>query len=341
MSRINSRKIEYGGFLPLELNPGEEYFAAYDDRLGRFNSVKAALDFLIRRLGLKKMHIPYYYCPSTIAAIKNAGIEVCFYHINEEFLPIDLPDEKNSLVLLADYFGICTKKIIEAADMFQNAEIIIDRAHGFFAKPLIRGHVHNVYSAKKFFGIPDGAYLISPAVTLDVHMQSEAHEYADYLLMSYESGTNAAYCKKKEADQRLSVDYGGMSKLAVGLLKNVDYNRVKKRRKENYKFLLSSFRNINELKLPKTSAAYQFPLLISKEGREIKQRLIEEHIFVSTLWDGKDLAERGNAFEINMMENAVFLPMDQRYDEKDMGYIVSRVKKHMADINSKRDIVSG
>lgn len=59
MQEIIRTKNEYGGFLPLELNPGNEYFVEYEDMLCRFNSVKAALNYLIIRLGggAKKRYI--------------------------------------------------------------------------------------------------------------------------------------------------------------------------------------------------------------------------------------------------------------------------------------------
>ena len=51
MTDVIRTKSEYGGFLPLELNPGKEYFAQYDPYLRRFNSVKAGIDYLIKRIG--------------------------------------------------------------------------------------------------------------------------------------------------------------------------------------------------------------------------------------------------------------------------------------------------
>lgn len=329
-------KAEYGGFLPLELNPGEEFFGSYENSLCRFNSVKAALDFLINRLGLKRIYIPYYYCPSTTEAIRKTGIEVRFYHIDETLTPIDLPDESQSMVLLVDYFGVCSNHISELAVKFRSAEVIIDRAHAFYAEPVMDEHIHNVYSAKKFFGIPDGAYLISKAVIPCVESPVEACGYAEYLLATYEMGTNAAYQMKKDVDIMLAANYGCMSKLSIGLLRNVDYDRVKRSRTDNYRVFYDAFRDVNELTLPMMSAAYQFPLLISGHGKVIKQKLIEEHIFVSTLWSGKDLIENGNAFELNMMENAIFLPIDQRYNVEDMEYIVSRVEAVMEGSEHRR-----
>lgn len=56
-----------------------------------------------------------------------------------------------------------------------------------------------------------------------------------------------------------------------------------------------------------------------------KIRVGEKKIFVSTLWKGKELLKKGNEFEINMSDNAVFLPIDQRYDEEDMRFLANTV----------------
>lgn len=326
MGEIRRTKTEYGGFLPIELNQGREYFADYEKQLCRFNTVKAALDCLIGRLGKRSIHVPYYYCPSTIEAIKKTGIEVCFYHIDRNFMPIGLPDEDGSIVLLVDYFGVCTGRVVQFVHSFKRTEVVIDRAHAFFSAPVISRHVHNVYSAKKFFGVPDGAYLISGAMLPYVEPPTFASGYAEYLLKTYEEGTNAAYRMKKDVDNRLANNYGSMSVLSIGLLKNVDYHSVEKKRRDNYRTLREAFNAINCLALPVDSPAYQFPLLILEKGKHIKRMLVEDKIFVSTLWSGQDLKDNGNDFEIDMMENAVFLPIDQRYGSEDMEYIISCVK---------------
>ncbi len=325
MSELKRGKAEYGGFLPLELNPGTEYFAGYENRLCRFNTVKAALDFLIKRLEAEKIYIPYYYCPSTGEAIRKTGINILFYHIDENLTPVDIPDNKGSIVLLVDYFGVCGQRVEKIARSFRKAEVILDRAHAFYEKPLMEAHIYNVYSAKKFFGVPDGAYLIGKNVLPNQEIPVEAYSYTEYLITAYEEGTDAAYAKKKEVDQMLAANYNCMSKLSLGLLKNVDYNRVREQREDNYKTLFEAFKKVNELVLPEKCAAYQFPLLLSDAGNRIKKVLIADKIFVSTLWSGEDLKEKGNTFEINMMNNAVFLPIDQRYDYEDMKYIVKKI----------------
>ena len=336
MAEVKRTKREYGGFLPLELNPGVEYFAKYEPYLGRFNSVKAGLDFLIRRMGKKRIYISYYYCPSTVEAIKQTGIEVCFYHINDKLMPENIIDDPDSIFLLVDYFGICSKKVNLLSESLTNTEVIVDRAHGFYEEPLINERIHNVYSAKKFFGIPDGAYIVSKAITPNLQAPIDAYGYAGYLILTYEEGTNAAYARKKEVDKEIEKNYNCMSKLAIGLLKNVNYERVRIQREINYRYLFEEFKDINALTLPEKCAAYQFPLLIKDWGEQIKRKLVEDCIFVPTLWSGKDLAESGNDFEKAMMNDCVFLPIDQRYDKRDMEYIASKVKEILTDLEDER-----
>ncbi|MBO7426928.1 MAG: hypothetical protein J6U23_14760 [Clostridiales bacterium] len=322
------RKEEYGGFLPLELNSGKEYFSEYESLLSRFNSVKAGLEFIIKETKASKLFLPCYYCPSTTEAILRTGIDVVFYHIDEEMKPKDIPDEAGSLVVLVDYFGVLGKCIEDIAIGFSFAQVILDRAHAFFAKPVLKDNIYNIYSAKKFFGVPDGAYLISSRIRSD-EAPSYSNSYASYLLKTYEEGTNSAYVEKKEVDKYLDSSYKGMSKLSIAILENVDYDSVYDRRKENFAFLKKSFDDVNELDISDHYPAYMFPLLLKKGGNDLKKKLVEEKIYVPTLWSGKYVSENGNEFELNMRDNAVFLPIDQRYDTEDMKYIAYITRKMM------------
>lgn len=319
-------KKEYGGFLPLELNPGQEYFEDYQTNLVRFNSVKAALAYLLVRLDVMKIYLPVYYCPSTTGAIKSLGKKVLFYHIDQGLMPENIPDEPDAAVILVNYFGLLDEKITKLADTYRLANVIIDNAHSFYCRPLIKEHIFNIYSAKKFFGIPDGSYLIGKEICPEEQALSYSGDYSGYLLISYEKGTDMVYEEKKRGDAVIAAHYAPMSVLALGLLKNADYERVRRRRIHNFSLFHKELEPINELKIPRISPAYHYPLLISKAGKHLKKQLIQNQIFVPTLWKSGELTESGNAFERNMSDNAVFLPIDQRYDDHDIGYIIETIR---------------
>lgn len=319
-------KASYGGFLPLELNPGIEWFDQYKQNCRSFNSVKAGLDCLIRKMGIRELSVPYYYCPSTTQAIRNAGVHVHFYHINNQFMPEPSVWEDGRPILLVNYFGILEKQIDKQIQSHKDNIIILDNAHAFFAQPHFAGNLYTLYSAKKFFGVPDGAYLVGKNVKPHEEKPEYAADYLHYSAVTFEQGTNVAYREKKAVDNMLSSHYAGMSILAHGLLQNVDYQRVRNRRTENFYWLWQYLQKVNELEFWETTPAYIFPLLC-KNGRQVKKKLIEKSVFVPTLWSGENLLNHGNEFEIHMSCDAVFLPIDQRYSKEDMQYLVRLIKE--------------
>ena len=67
----------------------------------------------------------------------------------------------------------------------------------------------------------------------------------------------------------------------------------------------------------------------SKSVDDVKLKLIEEKIYVPTLWPGVLDFNNLTQFERNLVDNLVLLPIDQRYDIEDMEYIVKVVMKHI------------
>ena len=67
-----------------------------------------------------------------------------------------------------------------------------------------------------------------------------------------------------------------------------------------------------------------YPFLNNKRG--LKEKLIENKIYVATYW--KEVKERVNtdSFENNLVDYLIPLPIDQRYNLEDMKYIVKFIK---------------
>ena len=62
-------------------------------------------------------------------------------------------------------------------------------------------------------------------------------------------------------------------------------------------------------------------------GKNIKDKLIKEKIYVPTLWKQSDIA---NDFETYLAENSIFLPVDQRYNDEDILFIIEITIKLLA-----------
>lgn len=149
---MNRKNKEYGGFLPLELNPGQEYYYEYEDHMVRFNCAKAAVAQLLEHLDICKIHVPYYLCPNVCSEIEKHGIEVSYYHIGRDLLPekLSVQSEKEA-VYLVNYFGVMGQEWSKMAeDYSQQCLTMIDNCHSFFSDPMKQENVYNIYSAKKF-----------------------------------------------------------------------------------------------------------------------------------------------------------------------------------------------
>lgn len=314
---------EYGGFLPLELNEGEEYYNYPLNKMIRFNCAKAAISCILDKIEADLVYLPYYLCPNVCKEIEHHKIHIKYYHLDKRLLPENVEDKADVCIYLVDYFGVMDKKIAEYVGRIKHAKVIIDNSHAFFNKPIISLNIYNIYSCKKFFGVPDGAYLISKHLDIDEMPPICSSNNSLYLLECVEHGTNYCYQKKIESDKWLAENHGGMSVLAKRILEAIDYEKVKKRRYDNFSLYHEAFSKLNLLNCEDESVPYMYPLNVQ---RNIKKELIENKIYVPTLWAQLiDIRFRGD-IEYMLSDKTIFLPVDQRYNKNDICFIIEKVK---------------
>ena len=110
-----------------------------------------------------------------------------------------------------------------------------------------------------------------------------------------------------------------MSILAQRILMSIDYDAVKYRRHENFSLYEEAFATSNILTCEKESSPYMYPLNI---GKNIKKQLVEQKIYVPTLWDSTLKEQFKEKFEYRLADETIFLPVDQRYEKNDIQYII-------------------
>ena len=316
-------KQEYGGFLPLELNLGgnKPYYYNYSNNIA-VNTIKASFSLLSRQLQIEEIYVPYYLCPNVIKELEHSFCKVLFYNINKKLLPIiDTP--KGKTVYLVDYFGIMDKAVTEYVEKNTDTTFLIDNAHSFYNKPIMRDNVYNLYSCKKFFGVPDGGYLISKKKIEQTYGKTFSSKISNYLIKSLEEGTNSCYQEKKAVDEYINNNFSGISVFAEELLCRIDYEAIKNIRKSNFCIYQNQFDKINQIKSEEDSIPYIYPLNV---GKNIKDKLIKEKIYVPTLWSPCLDKQFDNRLEQKLAADTLFLPLDQRYDERDIKYISEKVK---------------
>ncbi|MCD7765740.1 MAG: hypothetical protein LUH53_04380 [Lachnospiraceae bacterium] len=346
------RREEYGGYLPFETRVGEDYFSRYGEaHILRTNSGKAAIYYALKAAKPRKVYAPHYLCDSVRRMLADSGIEVEQFYLDEEMLPRLWKVEKGAAVLLVNYYGVMEEQVRKAAGQFSS--VIIDNAHAFFAEPILRESVWNVYSCRKFVGVPDGGYLVSaslpgaltpgtsqtgtllsealtPGASMvdasGVHLEPDCvSAHFSYLTTSMEYGMNAAYQEKQDADRYFYGNYAGMSRISRSMLSTADYAYIREKREENYSRLHEKLKDVNQLKLPDTVPAWLYPFWPGERGADLRKELVAEKIYTPTLWRELIRPDFEGTLEYRLSREVIFLPVDQRYDCVDMEELAGRV----------------
>ena len=125
------------------------------------NTGRACFKVILNKLKPTKVYLPYYSCDSLLAPLRSSGIEYAFYPINDTFgIGTDISLGEHEYLLFINYFGLNEGRIQELIGAHGD-KLILDNTHAFFRRAYPANYSFN--SARKWFGVPDGAYLYSPA----------------------------------------------------------------------------------------------------------------------------------------------------------------------------------
>lgn len=147
---------EFGGYLPLELPPprGEFYSTGPEWTVLRLNSGRATFSLAAQHLGARTIWVPHFTCADTRLPFDLLGIEVKTYLLDEKLLPKNIELCDGEALLWTNYYGNARDEDIQEVISRYSDSLIIDNCHAFFSPP--RSGAIFSYSARKFFGVPDG-----------------------------------------------------------------------------------------------------------------------------------------------------------------------------------------
>ncbi len=311
--------IAIGGYFGLET----QHKAHFHKEAVRLNSARNCLEYVLRCRQYKKLFIPYYTCKVILEPLIKLGIPYEFYHINELLEPTRLPDiKKDEGFLYTNYFGLKQNCVKTLANHYGN-QLIVDNAQAFFAEPL--QNIDTFYSPRKFFGVADGAYLYTD-MTLDNNLEQAVSCYKmSHLLKRIDLGAEAGYTDFQTNDDSLSnLDIMKMSKLTETILQGIDYELSKQIRRDNYVFLNDNLgsENLIHLSLDEESVPLVYPFLT--DDISLKQKLIDNKIFVATYWPNVLEWCKENDWESKLTRQTC-LPIDQRYGQDEMTFIIKTI----------------
>lgn len=315
---------EYGGYLPLELPQGKEYYDNLSGmRILRLNCGRSAIYCALLSAAPKKVYIPYYNCATVTKPFELLKIPYEYYRLDDDFIPAGVSLAQDEYLLWVNYFGTAAgSNAWKVFDMHRR--VIFDNTQAFFSPP-VRG-AYNVYSCRKFFGVSDGAYLIAdrldcPALTEDMSATS-----AHYMIKAYESGTNGSYADHLANEAAIFSEPKLMSAFTRRVLSSIDYSYVKKRRIENYKALADILGPMNRLSsIEEDQIPMVYPLLMESEG--LREYLVKNRVYAPHWWKCVLEMVPVDSLESRLSRHLAPLPIDQRYDSGDMREIAEIVKR--------------
>ena len=300
--------------------------------------------------------IPSYTCQTVISPFQQEGWDCYFYDIDkqlrikrESFNEI-LSKVKPKVILFHPYYGCgLTQEEIELLiEAKKNGAIIVeDMTQEIFSKrnkPFVDFYLG---SLRKWFEIPDGAFISSEKYTLlkeDMLLENEdfvtLQKDAMYLRGEYFNNENLNI---KQISIRLN-------KLAVNLIskRNIEIHRMssfsiqsyakcnheenRNIRLNNYNYLLKTLKKtercllVNDSLSNIESAPLYFPIYV--EGREdVQRQLACNRVYAPVLWPVYDKRVLVSEDVQYIYDHILLIPIDQRYNIADMQKIVEILKQ--------------
>ena len=306
-----------GGYFELELRQGEHY---HENAL-KLNTARNCLEYILKAKQYKKILIPYYTCEVILESIKKLKTDYRFYHINQKLEPVKkykLLD--NEAFLYTNYFGLKQETVQRLVNHY-GKKLIVDNSQAFYAKPL--EGIDTFYSARKFFGVPDGAYLYTNKYLEEELNQDISYMRVSHLLKRIDIDSEAGYVDFQQNDNSLvNQPIKKMSNLTDKLLKSIDYETVRLRRRKNYGTLSKQLQNDNQIEfdLDENTVPMVYPYFSNEKN--LRNKLIRNKVFVAKYWENILEWCSSDSLEYKFVERLLPLPIDQRYNQNDMEQIV-------------------
>ena len=321
-------KKEYGGYLPLEFPfyQGEYYKESNKFKVLRLNCGRCTFYYAAKLSNLKKIYLPHFTCEETKVPFQELNIEIDYYYLNDRLLPKDINVKDNEYMFWTNYYGNASNKEINfIVNKYKN--LIIDNCHAFFSKP-IKG-VYNCYSTRKFFGVPDGAYLIKDGLKINEKIpKDDSYNNCLHLIKQIDKGIHYGYEDSLKNEKRLCDSFKSMSRFTEIVLESLNYKEILKIRRRNFLLMHKLLNHINEFPINIRSKTHMYyPLLVM--NTDLRYKLINEKVYNPYWWEHVLKLVPNSSIEYKLSKYTLMLPIDQRYNKKDIYNIAQIVLRNL------------
>ena len=311
---------EIGGYFEIELPKSNEYHK----NLIRLSSGRNAFEYILLANKYTKVFIPYFTCEAILETIIKLKLDYEYYNINENFFPIFNFNiiRVNEVFLYTNYFGICDNQVANVKMKCKN--LIIDNVQAFFSKPI--PNTDTFYSPRKFFGVPDGAYLYSKKKLNSSFEKEVTNARSNHLIKRLELSASEGYDDYKKNEELFKNDpIKEISVISQKLLSSIKYDYVIKKRRSNFKLLNKNLKTINKMDISIESKEVPMVYPFWTKKRNLRQKLLENNIYTAIYWPNVLKWADKNSYEYLMTKEIIYLPIDQRYGSLEMKKIIELI----------------
>lgn len=323
-------KSEIGGYLELD----EFSRPILHGEMIALNSGRSCLEYLIRLRDVRRIWIPDYLCRSISDVCEKCGVDYLIYSITEKMVPrYDFDRRKGDWLYLVDYFGqLSSNDIVDALSRF-DGKVILDEAQSYYRPP--HDHVDVIYTCRKWFGVPDGAFLNTSdgAVLSQSIPAGRSAEHMEHVLGRFEGSAGDYYELAKQNNRRFAHEgLTEMSRLTRNLLQGVDYDQFEVRRFENWHYLDDALGGVNLMSQKCKYAPFMYLLMLPDDSARFRKKLAGRGIYVPALWPNVIDSSNAGGYARKYATQSILLPVDQRYGKEEMRHVVNSVQEVLEEL---------
>lgn len=331
---------------------GSDYLWLSSGRTAISYAIKTAIE---RNPDLNKLALlPPYTCHTVFNPFYNAGFEVETYDIDNKFITtkqdiLNACDKyKPGIVLFQRYFGFeSLKEGIDTVKELRNRGIICieDCTQSLFGDFEDLDVDYYVGSIRKFFGTPDGGFVICrEGKLLKTDLNSSNNTYLDtmrngvnlkYQYMNYRLGEKKNFLDLfRTGEEILDEDNNlrNISKVALNIQYSLDKKELIDKRRNNYQYLSNSLKDCKGIRiifdeLKDNEVPLYMPVYVYEDRLKLQAYLRDASIYAPIVWPRperipNDICDVADDF----YNHIICLPIDQRYDVDDMERFSLRIK---------------
>jgi hypothetical protein len=281
---------------------------------------RACIRTIILNENITKCYIPNYTCDAVFHPFLLEEIDIEFYNINSYLKPAKLPElKKGEYFFYINYYGVKNDVVAELIKKY-GKKLIIDNTHAFFQKK-IEGN-WSFTSSRKYFGVPDGAFLYSPK-----KVKNNYERFTNYNVFHnierLKGRQSEGFKLYQDYEKSLNSEIKLISIYSEKMLSLVDIDYVIKKRKENFSILHEHLKSSNKFEFSQDENFVPFCYPYLPESEINKKVFYEENIFIPLLWqDPQNRLEISNQFELKLSKCLLPIPIDERYGKEDLERIL-------------------